>query len=390
MLFRSVCRVTEEFEAAGDDELGTLVVAHEVLSYAKWKRDEFRAGKQAEEAERHKNTAVERSRKAVQRAEAARGRVEEAQKSAAAVRDVEQVVAGYAQTLARTIRSITVRDPLPDSQRVAATAQVEQAAAREAAAGRRLSAAEAWERWAAEEAAVAATPSVEEQLHADRDAAVAEQFDAKAERKAAQQEQDAARSHLKEFEAARLRFEELIRPVLEENQKRLEAEAEHTRREAEDRRQRAEESYKKQEAANKRQEQLNQRQQDRANAAKNAIGPEMDRLLALPMSASFWSRKRLAATRASLEQTILKLQSEISAPIVPPSTRFKTWPTMISPKERYLGTVRKTADYGAFVTLPAGTDGLLRGSSESAYLTPGQPVIVEIFDMPQEIGRAHV
>lgn len=381
-IVQAVCRVTEESAAAGDDELGTLVVAHEVLSYAKWKRDEFRAGKQAEEAERHNVAAVERSRKAEKRAEAARGRNEEERKAGGTVGEVDQVVQRYARALASFRGSINIQDPLPDVQQAAAIGRVEQAAAREAAAGEWLNAAEERGRWAATEAAVAANSSVEEKLFAERDAAIAEQSAAKTERKAAQYEQDAARSYLTQFAEARSRYEELIRPVSEENQKRLEVEAERRRQEAEERRQRAEETYRKQEAANRRQEELNQRQQERANAAKNAIGPEMDHLLALPMSASIWRRKRLAATRVSLEQTILKLQSEISVPIVPPSTRSKTWPTMLSPKERYLGTVRKIADYGAFVTLPTGTDGLLRGPSESAYLTPGQLVIVEIVYMP--------
>ena len=381
-IIQAVIHVIREFEAAGDDDVGTLVVAHEILSYAQWKRDEFRAGNQAQEAERHKSAAVERSRKAKQRAEAARLRDEEARKAAAAVREVEQVLQRYAETLARTTRSITVQDPLPESLRAAAIARLEHAATREAAAGEWLTVAEGRERWAAAEAAIAATSLVEEQLRAERDAAVAEQSEAKAEQRAAQQEQDGTRSYLTEFVEARSRFEELIRPVREENQRRLEDEAKRRREEAEESRQRAEKYYKKQEAANKRQEELNQRQQERANAAKNAIGPEMDCLLALPMSASVWRRKRLAATRASLEQKILKLQSEISGPIVPPSTRFKTWPTALSPNERYLRTVKKIADYGAFISLPAGADGLLCASSESSYLTPGQLVIVEIVNMP--------
>ena len=55
---------------------------------------------------------------------------------------------------------------------------------------------------------------------------------------------------------------------------------------------------------------------------------------------------------------------------------------MLSRTERYLGTVKKLTDYGAFVSLPAGADGLLRRSDASATLSPGELVIVEITDMP--------
>ena len=55
---------------------------------------------------------------------------------------------------------------------------------------------------------------------------------------------------------------------------------------------------------------------------------------------------------------------------------------MLCRGERYLGTVKKLTDYGAFVSLPAGADGLLRRSDASALLSVGQLVIVEITDMP--------
>jgi ribosomal protein S1 len=55
---------------------------------------------------------------------------------------------------------------------------------------------------------------------------------------------------------------------------------------------------------------------------------------------------------------------------------------MLSRTERYLGTVKKLADYGAFVSFPAGADGLLRGSEAGNSLSLGEFVIVEIVDMP--------
>lgn len=54
----------------------------------------------------------------------------------------------------------------------------------------------------------------------------------------------------------------------------------------------------------------------------------------------------------------------------------------MSTSERYLGTVKKLTEYGAFVSLPAGADGLLRRSDANATLSAGQLVIVEIAEMP--------
>ncbi len=378
-IVQAVRRVTADSRTAGEDDLGTFVVALEVLGYAQWKRDELRAGKQAQEVERQRRDAAERSWNAQQRSDAANRRDEQARKSGAAVIDLEKIAQEYTQTLARTSRSISIQDPLPDSLQSAARARLEQAKAREAAADEWLAAAQERERWAASEAEEAATPSVEEQLRDEREAAVAEQAEAKAEQQAAQDEQRAAHKDLTAFTEGRPRFEELTRPVREENERRKQAEAEEQRQRQEEQRKKQEAERARQEAANRRQEELNQRQQDRARAAKDAIGPDLGRLLWLPSSAPFWRRRALAATRASLEQSILKLQAEIASPLVPPSTRSKTWPNMLSRNECYLGTVKKIADYGAFVSLPAGADGLLRGSTS---FTPGQLVIVEIVDMP--------
>ena len=44
--------------------------------------------------------------------------------------------------------------------------------------------------------------------------------------------------------------------------------------------------------------------------------------------------------------------------------------------------MKKVADYGAFVSLPAGADGLVRSCSATTTFAAGQLVIVEIADMP--------
>ena len=298
----------------------------------------------------------------------------------------------YVEALARTTGSIEIQDPLPDAQS-AAVVRLEQATAREKAAGEWKVAAEERERWAATETPVAATPAVEERLGTEREAALAEQSQAEAELQAARDEQQAARDDLAVIAAGRAKFEELMPDVRDENAWRLQDEAErrHQREAqlAEERRQRADEQRKKQEAerarqeaANARQEELNERQSNRARAAKEAIAAELARLLVLPSSASFWRRRAHAATRASLEQAILDLQQEIAPPLVPPRTRSQGWPNMLSRGEKYLGTVKKVADYGAFVSLPAGADGLVRSSSAMSTFAAGQLVIVEIADMP--------
>lgn len=389
-IVQAVRRAITEAEAAGDDDLGTLVVAQEVLGYARWKRDEIRAGKQTQEVERQKMAAAQRSKAAQQRADAAKLRDESARENADAARNVEHLVQTHAEAMPRSTSLIDLPDPIPESE---AQARIEDAKEWEAAASAWLAAAEERERWAASEEEQAATPAVREQLRAERDAAVAEQSDAKAERQAARKQQQAAHTDLILVTEARARFEELIRPAREENLRRVQAAEERQRqeraRQAEANRKGAEEQRKKQaaererqEAANQRQEEINRRQQDRARAAKAAIGPELERLRGLPDSAPVWRRKALAATRTSLEQTILELQAGIVAPLVPPRTKSTTWPNMLSRTERYLGTVKKLTDYGSFVSLPAGADGLLRRSDASATLSPGELVIVEIADMP--------
>lgn len=380
-------------EAAGDDDLGTLIVAQEVLACAQWKRDELRARKQSQEAERRRSAAAQRAHEAKRRAGAANRRGEDARMNAAAAENVEKIVQKYAEALAHTTSSITMEEPLPDSVLTTTRMRVEEAEERETAAGEWLAAAEEHEGWAIAEASVAATPDVEALLLAERDLAVAEQSDARTEQKEAKDEGLAAQSDLTLLAEARAKFDDLIRDVRTENERRLRDEADRRRqvaaRQAEERRQREEERLKaqaaereRQEAANRRQEDLNQRQQDRVNAAKTALAAELERLLALPDEAPFWRRKAIGKSRESLVKSILILQAEMAGPLLPPPTKSKTWPTVLSRAERYLGTVKKLADYGAFVSLPAGADGLLRGSQARDSLVPGQLVVVEIVDIP--------
>lgn len=388
-IVQAVRRAITDAETAGDDDLGTLVVAQEVLGYALWKREGLRADKQSLEADRQRQAAAQRSSKAQERAAAAELRDTRAREHADAARGVEQFVQGCVDALARASGSLALRDPLPESVESAARARIDDASAWETAAGDRLSAAGERERWAEAEEAIAATPIVRERLRAERDAAAAEQSDAKAERQAAKVQAQAARSDLQLIAEARAKLADLIRPVREENDRRMQTEAERQRqemaRQTEERRRRSEEQRQEQaaererrEAANQRQEQINQSQQDRARVAKDALAPQLEQLLRLSEPTPFWRRK----ARASLEQAILTLQTDIVAPLVPPRTRTTTWPSMLARTERYLGTVKKVTDYGAFVSLPAGADGLLRGSEMSTSLFTGQLVIVEISDIP--------
>lgn len=392
-IVQAVRRAVADLETAEEDDLGTLVVAQEVLAYAQWKRDELLAEKQLQEAEGQKAAARERSNNGQQRSREAAQRAAEARNVRGVARDIEQIVGQYVEALKRTTGSVAVQDPLPDSSQSLVGGRIEQAKAREVAAAEWLAAAEERERWAAAEELRAATPTVDERLLQERDAAAAEQSEAKAERRAASDELQEAEDDLVFVADARSRFDDLIRPVREENRRRAEAEDERHQQEMarqdEERRQRAEAMRKRQaaererqEAANQHQEEANQRQMERARLAKDALAPELVRLLGLPDFASIWRRKTLAATRASLEQTILRLQAEIVAPLVPPRTRSKAWPNLLSKSERYLGTVKKLTGYGAFVSLPAGADALLRASNARTAFTTGQLVIVEIIDMP--------
>lgn len=392
-IVQAVRRAIADSEAAGDDDLGTLIIAREVLGYAQWKRDELRGAKQVEELDRRRAAAAQRSDDARTRVEAAEQRGDESLRNADAISGLERDVQKYTDALARTANAISIDETIQVAAQEAASARISAAKEREVAAGERRGAAEERQRWANSEISVAATPEVSRQLHEERDAALAEISAARAERQAALHEQQVAQDQLTQISAARTKYEVQILPVREENRRRLQAEDERRRevlaKQEEERRLRAEEQRKKQaaererrDAADRLQEQRNQAQQDRARTAKNALVPEVEQLLSLPATASFWRRKTLEATRRSLEESVLKLQREIAAPLVPPRTSSKTWPSMLSPTERYLGTVKKLADYGAFISLPAGADGLLRGSDGGSSLAPGQLVIVEIVDMP--------
>lgn len=390
---QAVRRANAELEAAGEDDLGTLVVVREVLAYAKWRRDELLGAQQIEELGRRREAADQRSEEARERARRAKLRLKEARKYGDVISSLDRIIQSHVDALAHTKTSIDIVDPLPMNVQIAANDWVAEAKERGVTAGERLAAAEERERWAASEVATAGTPSAREQLTAERDAAVAEQAEARAERDGAQRDSQSAKDHQASIAEARAKFEERMRPVRVDNEKRLHVEAEARRaiaaKQEAERRQQAEQQRKRwaaeqerRDAANRLQEETNQRQQERARAAKSALSSELKQFLALPATTSFWRRKTLEASRASLEQRILDLQSEIVAPLEPPRTNSRAWPSLLSRGERYLGTVRKFADYGVFVSLPAGADGLLRGSNLAASLSQGQRLVVEIADMP--------
>ena len=50
--------------------------------------------------------------------------------------------------------------------------------------------------------------------------------------------------------------------------------------------------------------------------------------------------------------------------------------------DQYLGEVKKVTDYGAFISLPAGKDGLLRGPSLADAVAIGQRIPVAIDSVP--------
>ena len=217
--FKPYMARSQRAEAAGDDDLGTLVVAQEVLAYARWKIDGIRARKQTQEIERQAQAAAQRSTERRSSAQTPRSRETKLR---------EDHRCGTKPGAARSdapercpdTNLIVLPDPFPVSE---ARARLEQAQEWEAAASAWLAAAEERERWAAGEAERAATPNVLEQLQAERDAAVAEQADAEAERRSAQAQQREARADLEVVIEARAKFEELIRPVREENLRRVQA-----------------------------------------------------------------------------------------------------------------------------------------------------------------------
>ena len=398
-IIQAVRRASEDARTAEADDLGKLIVAQEVLAYAQWRRDELRAEEQLREAESHRSSATHRhktARKLAKKAKLLKGQVRQHVGDA---KDVERIVQDYSDALARTPHVITIEDPVSSTALSAARARVAHAQQRQTCASERLAASEEWCRWATATASVAATPIAKEQLLADRDSAVAEQSEARAELNKAIEEETAAQSDMDLLSEARTKFDCLIRDVRAANDRRVREELEHRRQEqalkAEQQRQRAEDLRRKSEAdrrqeqaerrreeMDRRQEDLNQWQQDRAEVAKNELPIELEQLLTLPENAPFWRRKALAKDRVSLQEKILLLQGEIVGPLVPTRTRSRTWPNMLSCGERYLGTVKKITDYGVFVSLPAGADGLLRGADATTLSERGQLVVVEIVEMP--------
>lgn len=387
---QAVRRANADFAGAGDDDLGTLIMAREVLAYAQWKRDELRGAQQIAELARRRVASDQRAKDAAERADRAEMRRRNASDVADTISRLDQIVHDHVDALERSTTSITITDPLPMEVQEAADAWLAEAEARETAAAERLAAAEERERWVESETSIVATPHVGERMAAERDAANTEKAAAFEEQDAARQDHRDANDHRRMVQEARTRFEEQIQPVRLDNEKRLQSEAEIWRetlaRREQERRQHAEEQRQKWEAeqkqriaANRRQEEANQRQQDRARAAKNLLASELAAFLALPATTSFWRRKSLETSRASLEQRILELQEEIVAPLEPPRTSSKAWPSLLARGDRFLGTVRKVTDYGVFISLPAGADGLLRGSD----IALGQRLVIEIADMPR-------
>lgn len=187
-------------------------------------------------------------------------------------------------------------------------------------------------------------------------------------------------------EAERIRLEEVAqRKARERARREALAAAARAEAEAEERRKRQAQECERQEAVARRQELENERQQDSARSAKEALTTELEQLLALPLPESVRGRRaraRLVESRTALEERILNVQAGIRGPMNPPRTRSKAWPAILARGERYLGTVKKITDYGAFVALPAGSDGLLRGGALGESLEAGQKILVEIRDMP--------
>lgn len=385
----AVRRTLVALEEVGDDDLGTLVAAQAVLADAKSKRDKIRSVRQMMELVEHWGAAEQRQKQARQRADAAQKRAQEGQQHADAARSLERLAHQYGAALKDHSRPITINDTAMEQWQRAHSDRIAQAQVRGDAAAVRLRAAEERERWAREEGALATDPDVNEKLRAEGLAAAEEQTEALEEQQAAKDENQAAEEDLALIAEEHSKYEELMRPVRAENERRRQAQQrsdleERARREEQDRRKRAEQR-EREAAADRRQERVNQQQQEVAGIAKRALAADVEELLALPVRASAWrpgARAALAERRRSLEESILKLQNAIRGPLSPPRTKSKVWPPMLSPGDRYLGVVKKIKDYGAFVTLPAGAEGLLRDPIVASQLITGQRIVVEITSTP--------
>lgn len=58
------------------------------------------------------------------------------------------------------------------------------------------------------------------------------------------------------------------------------------------------------------------------------------------------------------------------------------WAKMLSSGDEFLGIVKKVTEYGAFVSLPAGADGLLHFENGQCKIVEGDRVLVVLVDMP--------
>lgn len=403
-ILRAVHAAITAADDAGPDDVGTLLVVHDVLAYAQWKRQEVLAVAQIRKADKRRQIADERARAARRRAKESADRKKQAVKYALTAGRVEEIALEYSNQLARSKKSIVIEDPIPNKVLSQTQSRLEQAKLRHDAASKWMSDAAEHQRWADGISTNPALVAAKQRMILERNLALSEQSEAEKEKRAAEKEMADATHDLGLFAEAQEKFSELIEETRAENAARIAREEaaradrealrqwererhlqrlrEAEQRKEEERRRRQEAERLRREEADRRQTEVNLRQQEKADAAKKALKPQLERLFALPDEAPFWRRRSLEQSKVLLQLEILRLQAGIEGPLNPPFTGGRIWPKMLSVKEQYLGVVEKVVDYGVYVSLPAGVDGLIRGTWAREAYSAGDHVGVEIVDMP--------
>ncbi len=372
---------------AADDDLGSLLAAREVLAYAEWRHSVVRASSVASELYDRNEASQVRAKQAAKRADQAKKRRRARQAQSDLVRGIDASVEALKEKFASTTASITIGEPLPEPTLAAAESRLAKAVERGSVAEKWLADAHDDERWYISQLGQSQLPTLQAWIEDAHDSAVKEQARARGEQQEAAREQSEASRHLRDVLAARERFLAGVRDVVETNELRRTREMEMRRaaaaaqeRERQIQRQIVEEERARRATAEAQRKHTNEKRSARNRVAKVTITKLISELLNLPAAAPFWRRRALSSRRAEIMAQLREAQAEIA--MLLGSDRERPHPRLVlSPLDRYLGEVRKRADYGLFVKLPAGTDGLLRGA-EADGLNIGEFVVVEIVEIP--------
>lgn len=379
-MLRAARHTIAAVESAHSDDIGTLLSAREVLRFLDRRRQAAHDVAVMTGSEKHIAESLRRQLDAMDRAESYSPLVRAATIDAAAER-FRQEIRDQQEMMRRSPTCLATKVNFFESQLAAANVNQNEAQSREEAATAWL--ATATERKQEVEVTLNGTSNPHVRAGLDTALRLITQ-----ECKSAQNEQRSARSRyersagqINRIQQLRDELDEQLQPLLEESKKRAIALEQERIRAVEAEQKRAEARRLEAEDQRRRQAKAQAQEWERTQDAKGKIPPLIDQLLALKPSPPLWRRRAWTEAQASILERIDALQSHICNP---PTNMLggHDFPTMaLAPGERYVGTVTKLTDYGAFIALPAAKDGLVRDHEAKSLLARHQRVVVEIVEI---------